>query len=88
VSAGLLFDPEDGGSTFLHSVGKLVPDYTGLVSRRYYSVLVITVRSSNPTKRCLFFSFSFFYIAPGDIGHIFKLNTDNIRGSRIYLFFI
>jgi hypothetical protein len=27
-------DPEDGGSTFLRNVGRLLPDYTALYSRR------------------------------------------------------
>jgi hypothetical protein len=33
---GLLFDPEDGGSTVLRTVGKL-PDYTVPHRGRYYS---------------------------------------------------
>jgi hypothetical protein len=32
----LLFDPEDGGSTFFRKVGKL-PDYTASHPSRYYS---------------------------------------------------
>jgi hypothetical protein len=31
---GLLFDPEDGGTTFHQSVGGLLPDYTALHPRR------------------------------------------------------
>jgi hypothetical protein len=31
---GLLFDTEDGGSTFLRNMGGLLPDYTALPPRR------------------------------------------------------
>jgi hypothetical protein len=34
---GLLFDPEDGGSTFHRNVGKRLPDYLGSHSRRHNS---------------------------------------------------
>jgi hypothetical protein len=31
---GLLFDPEDGGDTFLRKVSEFLPDYTALHFRR------------------------------------------------------
>jgi hypothetical protein len=31
---GLLFDPEDGGNTFLKNAGSLSPDYTALNYKR------------------------------------------------------
>jgi hypothetical protein len=34
---GLVFDPEDGDSTFLHNVGKLLPQYMASHHRRYHS---------------------------------------------------
>jgi hypothetical protein len=34
---GLLFEPEDGGSSLLRNVEKLRPDYTTSHSRRQYS---------------------------------------------------
>jgi hypothetical protein len=33
---GLLFDPEDGGNTFVRNVGKLLPDYITSHPRRQY----------------------------------------------------
>jgi hypothetical protein len=36
-SFNLLFDPEDGGNTFLRNVDKYLLDYTASNPRRYYS---------------------------------------------------
>jgi hypothetical protein len=46
----LLFDPEDGGSTFFRNVPELLPDYT--VSNPRIHLL----RISDPTWRILFFT--------------------------------
>jgi hypothetical protein len=41
----LLFDPENGGSIFFQSVGKLQPDHMSLDPRRYF--ILTAVKTSN-----------------------------------------
>jgi hypothetical protein len=53
IHAGIfltLFDPEDGGDTFLRNVGRLSKDYTALCPRKWYSsILSEPVISTKPT---------------------------------------